>query len=325
MASGPTLVSGRVGHASFQHLSSSAAIFPVYDWSISAPLARVSADPLGSTFSVAYAEGMVSSRLTANIMVGKANSFIDQTTGFLQYFLQRTLDAASGVDTTDAHTIAVSDGNSLYTLSNAKPESFSLTVRKGQPLGLSVTYLAPARPVRTDDRGASLNALYNRNIQPSFALVMYKDVAFASSATPTGTFAPVNEGGVGAIYGFSCAYSNNHIINAPLDGTQDALSWDSGRMSGSCNMTVRAYSAPIGGPSVDPQPVTDGQALQLAITLSGGAQNLLLPNLVFSDDISGQANLGASFRPLTAMLFGSFVSTVAYGPICQPGNSVNVN
>ena len=325
--SGTILAQGRAGHITVASsaLSIADTPWPVYQWAISAPRNRVTGDPVGNTASTNYAEGAITSRLTASMMVAKTGStantasVLDQTNGILQYFIQRAFDADSGMDDTIPFQIKSSDGNSLYTLANCKPESFVLRIRPGGPVGLDMVFVSPGRPTRTDGRATTLPYIYNHYVTDNaFKLLMWNDIAFSVSSTgPTGSFTEYD-----GIYGLDCSYANNHISNFPIrsSGALDILSFDAGRMSGGCDITLRAYSGDDG----DTQPLDGGVSIKTTIALTVGSQIMTLPQVVTNSDLDGSGNAGPSFRTWRTLLLGSVTGGKFYQPVTM-GTAIGIN
>ena len=250
--------------------------------------------------------------------------------GLLAYFIQRYLITNSGMDDTVPFTINASDGNSLYSLSYMKPESFSLRIQKGRPIGLDVVFVGPITLIngvmtqRTDARATSLsgsagslNAIYQRGYNQSFKLRMYNDVTFGIGppGSPTSAFNSYYGGGqYNGFYSMDINYSNNHITNAPLDGTETVYSYDAGIMRGGADFTIKAYS----GTSGDPQPIPDGAPIQCLIALTDGNLTLLMPQVVTNTDLDGGATPGPTMRLWRTMLEAAYTSPQTGGSGTQP-------
>lgn len=308
MAAGTVLAQGRAGRCSF-----GGTLFPVYRWSIQAPRNRVTGDPLGNTASTNYADGMVTTRFTASMMTGRGSGgAMDPSTGILAKFITRAIATDSGMDDTTGITIAAGDGNSLWTIANAKPESFSVRFAKGAPVGFDVVFVAPGIPTRSDDRATALSGVYSRHVTDGFRLLMYNHITFEIASGPAGSFAQYN-----GIYGMEINYSNNHIVNAPLDGTQNAQSYDAGNMRGGADITLRAYS----GVGADPQPIGDGYAIKAVIGLDTPT-NILLPVVVTNTDYDADVQPGAAFRVWRTMLLAKVTGGNYYQPVCHGTNGI---
>ena len=308
MAAGTVLAQGRAGRCSF-----GGTLFPVYRWAIQAPRNRVTGDPLGNTASTNYADGMVTTRFTASMMVGKADGgAFDASTGILAKFINRAIATNSGMDDTTALAITASDGNSLWTVSNAKPESFVLRFQKGSPVGFDVVWVAPGIPVRTDDRATATSGVYARHVTDGFQLLMYNHITFQQATGPAGSFTQYD-----GIYGMDISYSNNHIVNAPLDGTRDALSFDAGVMRGGADLTLRAYSGVV----ADPQPIADGSSIKVVIA-TATPTNVLLPAIITNTDYDAQVDMGAAYRTWRTLLLGVTTGGNFYQPVCHGANGI---
>lgn len=303
MAAGVVLAQGRAGRCSF-----GGTLFPVYRWAIQAPRNRVTGDPLGNTASTNYADGMVTTRFTSSLMVGRGDGgAFDVSTGILRKFILRAIASNSGMDDTTGVSIAASDGNSLWTVSNAKPESFVIRFQKGSPIGFDTVWVAPGIPVRTDDRATTLAAVYGRHVTDGFNLLMYNHVVFQTATGPAQSFTQYD-----GIYGMDISYSNNHIVNAPLDGTRDAKSFDAGGMRGGSDITLRAYSGVV----ADPQPIADGGSIKAVIS-TNTPTSIMLPVVVTNTDFDANVDTGAAFRTWRTMLLGAVTGGNFYQPVTQ--------
>lgn len=289
------LAQGRLGYVSFTPSGGSAAKIPVYDWAITARRNRVTGDPVGNTFSTNYADGMQTSRFVARVMVRKTTSEA-LTADFIQKFLTRTV--TDGVDDTTPFTIVASDGAALHTLTGAKPESFVLTVQKGAPVTLSIVFVSPFGPTRSNGRAANIAAAYG-NIVNNAKLLMYNDVTFFSAASPAGLSAGTQ---VNDFYSVEITHSNNHIVNAPLDGTLYAASFDAGVVKAGASFTTKAHNR---GAS-DLVPFATESAIRAR--LKTGATSKIdfdLSVVVPETDDDGNANLGASYATWQCLVLGT--------------------
>lgn len=298
------LVQGRLGKVTFTPvISGSANVIPVYSWGIQARRNRVTGDPVGNTWSTNYADGMLTSRFVAQIMCRKTTGEC-WSSGFIDKFITRLMldtagavDANSGLDDTEQFTIAASDGAALATLTNAKPESFVLTISKGSPVGLSVVFVSPQEPTITNDRAASTTAAYDQTVDNT-KLLQFDAATFkyAANLAGLGSGTPIED-----FYGAEIAWSNNHIVNAPLDGTLNALSFDAGIMRCGATFTVKAHH----GLSGDLPPFTTDSALRIQLGL--GSSDVIkfdLASVVPETDLDSGANPGASYRTWQCNVLG---------------------
>jgi hypothetical protein len=351
MASGVTLAQGRAGYAAFapqnaptwQPGSSSSlgtlVLFPVYSWNLQAPRNRVTGDPLGNVAPTNFRDGLITARLTTSMMVSKsAGSVLELGAGsssdlgymgLLPYFIQRYLITNSGMDDTVPFTIQLSDGNSLWSIPYCKPESFSLRIQKGRPIGFDCVWVAPLNAanlstIRTDARATSLSgsagsltAIYQRGYNQNFQLLMYQDAIFGigTPGNPASAFNSYYSGGqYNGFYSMDINFSNNHITNAPLDGTDTVYSFDAGMMRGGADFTIRAYSGTTG----DAQPILDSSPIQIQLALANGNLVINMPQVVTNTDLDGGGTPGASMRLWRTMLEASFTSPVTGGSGTEP-------
>lgn len=226
------IAQGRLGRVSI-----AGVVYPVYDWQISAPRNLQQGQPVGNTWATAKGEGLQSSRFTARIMCREAAAEI-LSTAFWNLFLSRTW--GSGFDDTQAVSIVAESGYVRRTLSNAKAESFQLVVQKGAVVGLSVAFLAPGLPATT----GTTSAVTYANTRDNSPLLMFDKVTLG--------------GFTGSVYAATLNYSNNHLPNAPLDGTKTVSAWEAGAITASAQFTVQEWI-----PGTDP--VADDSTLTMAL------------------------------------------------------------
>ena len=305
------LAQGRLGYASFQANGGSAILIPVYDWNIQSRRNRVTGDPVGNTWSTNYADGMITSRMTARILCRK-NTAEAFSTDFLSFFVNRTF--SDGLDDTTGFQILCNDGRTTHRLGddvdgnpsfNAKPESFTLTIAKGSPVGLQVSFVCPTPPAKL----AGVPADYNKTVDQS-KVMMFDAASFAHGTYPTaGT--PINE-----LYNVEVTYSNNHVVNAPLNGTLFAESFDAGTIRCGATFTVRAHN-------LTELPFANEDIFQILLALGGGHTfSISLTEVVPDTDLDANANVGASYRTWQCLVLGKGV-TPSSGTAVSP-LSINI-
>lgn len=230
---------GRLGRVSI-----AGTFYPVYDWQIASPRNIQQGAPVGNTWATTKGEGLQSSRFTARIMCREAAGEI-LNAAFWNLFLNRTF--GGGFDDTAASTIIAYSGLNSYTLANAKAESFQLVVQKGAVVGLSVAFLAPGIATKA----AANTATGYTTLVDNSPLLMFDKATFGGFS--------------GSVYSATINYSNNHLPNAPLDGTKYVAAWEAGQITCSANFTVAEWlttSVPI------PDDSTLTVALNAARTIS---------------------------------------------------------
>lgn len=293
------LAQGRLGYVNFTPNGGSQLAIPVYDWQIQSRRNRVTGDPVGNTWSTNYADGMGTSRFTARILVRKT-TLEAFAAGFINNFVTRTF--SDGVDDTKDFVINAADGAAQWQLTGAKPESFTLTIAKGSPVGLSVVFVSPFAPTLSSARQTD----YSDTVDNT-KLMMFDAATFKKAATAAGLAAGT---AITEFYNAELTYSNNHIVNAPLDGTLNAASFDAGVIRCGANFTVKAHHGSTG----DLPPFNNESALRIALALGGSnVINFDLTSVVLETDLDGNANVGASYRTWQAMVLGT-----GGGSILQP-------
>ena len=291
---------GRLGYCGFTPAGGSQTLIPVYDWHVTARRNRVTGDPVGNTWSTNYADGMLTSRFRARIML-RATTGEAWATSFIDNFITRAISDANGsqygLDDTIGYSIAASDGTSLYSLANCKPEQFSLTVAKGSPVGMDVDFVCPGGPTITAARYSTLTSAYAKTVNSS-KLLMYNAATFWSASNPAGLSGSSTQFNP---YNFQMTFANNHIVNAPLDGTLGAASFDAGLIRAGASFTLAAHHGLTG----DLAPFSTDQAIRLLLSLGSGNQVTFdMSSVVPDTDLDGSATTGASFRTWQCMVLG---------------------
>lgn len=264
---------GRLGKVSI-----GGVLYPVYDWQMSAPRNLQQGQPVGNTWATTKAEGLQSTRFTARIMCREATTEM-QALAFWNLFLSRTW--GSGFDDTAASSIIAQSGANSYTLANAKAESFQLVIQKGAVVGLSVAFLAPGLATKA----ATTAAVSYTTLIDNSPLLMFDKVTFGGFS--------------GSVYSATVNYSNNHLPNAPLDGTKTVAAWEAGPITCSASFTVAEWSAA----SI---PIADDSTLTIALN---ALRTITLKSVSPENPRDIGVNPGQVFQPLSCIVQGT--STVA--------------
>lgn len=260
---------GRLGRVSI-----GGNLYPVYDWQIAAPRNLQQGQPVGNTWATTKGEGLQSSRFTARIMCREAAAEVLSTT-FWNLFLNRTF--GGGFDDTGAVTIIAGSGRNDYTLASAKAESFQLVIQKGAVVGLSVAFLAPGVPTKAGTTAAT-SYLYTVDNSP---LLMFDKATFGGFA--------------GSVYSGTINYSNNHLPNAPLDGTKFVSAWEAGPITVSAAFTVQEWTAAS-------TPITDDSTLTVALNAT---RTLSLTKVTPENPRDIGVNPGQVFQSLNCIVQGT--------------------
>lgn len=249
--------------------------YPVFDWAIDSPRNLAAPLPVGNSWGTNFAEGLKSSRLVVNFDVRESATEV-LATAFWALWLSRSW--SGGFDDTSASAIVASDSGQAATLANAKAESFVLTCRPGQQVGLQGVFLAPGVPSLADATPAAYAPV------DASAPLMFDKVTFGGLAN-------------GPVYGFELSYANNHLPNKPLDGTKVLSSWDAGAMTCGVALTFAAFRA-AATPFSDADDVT--------VSLVGATTRVLtLQSVIPNDSNNRGANLGQVFRTWNCLVQGS--------------------
>jgi len=268
-----SIIQGRLGK-----ISIGGTAYPCYSWSMSAPRNLQPGAPVGNTFATNIAEGLQSTRVDVQFMFRTKSTEL-LSLAFWNLWMSRTF--GSGFDDTAANTIIGTSGQSTYTLANCKAESFSVSIRKGQEIGVRGTFLAPALPTKA----AANTATSYLNTVDSSGKMMF-DQATISGFT-------------GSVYGLDFAYSNNHLPNAPLDGTKFVGYWEAGQMVASASATVAEI--PYGT-----DPCADGTNVTVAIA---GARTFSLTSMNANNERDLTVTPGQTFQPLNFIVLGNNTPT----------------
>ena len=263
------IAQGRLGKVSI-----GGNLYPVYDWQIASPRNLQQGMPVGNTWASAKGEGLQVSRFTARVMCReKATEIL--AAAFWAMFLTRAW--SGGADDTAAQTIIAGSGYNNYTLSNAKAESFQLVVQKGAVIGLSVSFLAPSIPTKAATTSATsyLNTI---------------------DASPLLMFDKATLGGFDAsVYSATINFSNNHMLNAPLDGTKYGSAYEAGAITCSASFTVAEW----GGSSI---PIADDDTLTLALNAT---RTFSLTSVTPDNPRDISVNPGQIFQSLACIVQGT--------------------
>jgi len=250
----PAVPQGRHGYLSINNsIFGGAKLLPVFSWSMPNPDNLVTPMPVGNSFVTHYGKGLATTQCVVAFDVRHDNTEV-LSLNFWNSFQSRTW--ASGFDDTVASTLIASDGSSLWTLANAKFESFTINATKGQQIGVQAVFVAPGVPTQS----AHVPAAY----------------APASSSAPLMyDTADLTTGVTGDWYGVEISAANNHVPNGPMGSAygKNLSSWDAGVMSAAMSLTTAARTNAIGEP-ITPE-------AQVVLRLAGGAtRNLTLQSVV---------------------------------------------
>lgn len=251
-----------------------AVTYPVFNWQMPSPRNLVAPAPVGNSWTTHFAEGLQTTRFTAAIECREKSTEI-LALAFWNMWLSRTF--SGGFDDTATETIVASNGRRSYTLANAKAEAFTLTIVKGMAVGLSVVYVAPGVPTMA-------------NVTPA----AYAPV----DGSPPLMFDRATFGGIaGNVYSAEVTYANNHLINAPLDGSKNAASWDAGGMSCGASFTFDARA-------VGAEPFADGSTLTISLTNGTNTRVLTLDKVTPNNPRDVGADPGQSFVTYNCLVQG---------------------
>jgi len=253
--------------------------YPVSRWR--ADSARNLAAPvaLGSSWNGGgIAESLRMSRIiVAFDLRSYSTATLTMATAFWDFWLARTW--SGGFDDTSALSLVGFDGRQTATFASAKAESFVLTRRHGQQVGLEASFLAPDKP--------------------TFATVNPSSYARQLGADPPLMANRVTLSGVtGGDYGFELQYVNNHMPDARNAGVTSLQSWDAGAPAAICRIDVAANQS---------NPFADNDTLSLAMANVGGTVTRTLTMYgVACDNIDDRgAQQGQIYRNYQCMLLGS--------------------
>ncbi len=250
--------------------------YPVYDWQMNDARNLVAPMPVGNSWGTHWAEGLRTTRFTARVQCRTKPTEV-LALAFWDMFLKRTW--TGGFDDTAALAIVASDGSRLHTLSNAKAEAFSLSFQLGQPVALSVVFVAPGLPVPT----AHTPTDYSHTVDVA-APLMWDAVTFG--------------GFTGSVYGAEITYANNHLPNGPLNGTKNLVSYDAGVMTAGAKFTFAAQS-----PSAFP--FADGAALTIAMGASPNTRTVSLTSVVPNNPDDRNVSPGQTYVSPSCLVQGS--------------------
>ena len=246
---------------------------PVYNWGITNPRNIVTGQPLGNTWATNFAEGMQTTRFTFSVML-RNNTTEGMALAFWQRFLSRTW--TSGFDDTTAFSGFLYSGRRKFTLANAKAESFTLTIQKGSPIGLSCVMVCPSIPTISDVTVADYTSTVD-----SAAPLMFDQCTFTGLGTN--------------VYSIELTYANNHIPNAPLNATKFAAAYDAGPVTAGISVTV---SEETGAAPID---AVTGATISLTSSVS---RVFTLGQIVVNNTRDVGVNMGAVFKTFNGTILG---------------------
>jgi|GEM_PF-6311474 hypothetical protein len=258
------------------YVSIGGVLIPVYSWTMPSPLNIQVPMPVGNTWGTSHAEGLQTTRFIANVLVRRKSTEV-LALSFWNQFQSRTW--SSGFDDTSNVAIVASNSRKSFTLSNAKFESFVLTCAIGAAVGLSIAFVAPGKPAEANVTPAAYEPF------DAFAPLMFNDVSM---------------GGVsGNWYRASLRGANNHLVNAPFNGTKTAAAWDAGVMTAGLDLTVDTRS--IGSEAF-------AQGASLSLQLAGAATRLFtLGSVIVNNptDQDSEVTPAQVYKPLSATVNGT--------------------
>lgn len=267
------------------YLTVNGSVIRAYGIQILSPRAIQAPLDIGSTWQSNYGEGIQGARVMANVSL-RQSTVGASALAFWALFTGRTF--AGGQDDTAAFPLVVSTGVKARSWTGVKAEAFTVTVRSGQVIGAQVVFLCPgiaavADPIVLDDYGTQ-----------------------ADGTAPL-MFDAAGIGGVsGGCYGMEIGFANNHLPDAPLNGTKAISSWDAGVMTCTAAVTVKEYDR-------DVPPITDGGALSLTLALGGAdtrvfSMTSFVPENPRDTDIAPAAQILQTWR-------GSVLGTASTPPL----------
>lgn len=267
---------GRHGYCQFTNAGVSLAptMIPVFHWAMPGPDNLVTPMPVGNSFLTHHGEGLKTTQFVTNFDVRIGTSEIMQLP-FWNMFFKR--DFSGGFDDTNVTTIAASDGAALWTLSDAKWESFTLSIANGAQVGLQAVWVAPGVPVKS------------AHVPSAYAPVNSKAPLMFDAVSFTGI--------TGNVYSAEITASNGHVPNGNLNSTKYLTAWDAGVMTCGANFTfdARTYAGSA--------PFSAGATLTMA--LAGDATvTFTLKKVTMNNPRDPNANVGQSFNTRNCIVEG---------------------
>lgn len=271
---------GRHGYVSFNNsIFAGAKLIPVFSWAMPNPDNLQTPLPVGNSFITNHGEGLKTTQFTCAFDV-RVEATEVLSMNFWNSFQSRTF--SSGFDDTVGSTIIASDGRALWTLDNAKFESFILTVSKGAQIGLQAVFVAPGVPTPSS------------HVPAAYAPVDAKAPLMFDAASFTGI--------TGNCYGATITAANNHLPNGPLDGTKYLSSWDAGVISCGVEFTFDARVSSGNAPFA--------AGATIALVLAGDAtRTFTMKKVTMNNPRDANANVGQSFIPRSCIVEGDSTPT----------------
>lgn len=236
----------------FSYIQIGSTKYPTYNWQARSPRNLQPALPAGNSWATAFAVGGQSSRIVVNFEL-RTSATETLALAFWNMFLARTF--SGGFDDTSTSTFVGASGVKRRTYSNVKAESFVLTSQWGGVIGCQAVFLAPATPALAD-------------MTPT-------DYTSSTDTTPPLTWDSASFGGItGNVYGWELSFSNNHLPDAPINGTKYLNSYDAGIQTAGLSLRIKEHST-SGVPFADNTSVSIqlvGSATRL-FTLTSVSQN----------------------------------------------------
>jgi hypothetical protein len=199
------------------------AQYPILGWNFNADPQRNLPAPLGNWGQYNWSEGFIRPFINLNLLVrdwDTAQASVLSST-FLDPFFTRSADAAH--DTTAiTNGLVLWNGRAGWTCAGVKPEAFTISGGKGEPVTMSASFCA-----------AEVTRLL---VAPSLT---------AWSATAPVTFKGVNFTNELAdrVQRFNLSYSNNHTPDMTLNGKYGPAAWNAGMWTSGLQVTVQEADA----------------------------------------------------------------------------------
>jgi len=275
------IAQGRNGYFVINEAAANVTL-PVLEWRSESPRNLTAPMPVANSWQTHFAEGLRTSIIRATHDVRELSTEV-LSLDWWQWFLTRTW--SDGFDDTRVlDYIRCSNARKLFEFANSKAEGFTLTVEKGQQIGLQTVFVAPDKPAESNVTPAAY-APFN-----SSPPLMFNRAAFSGIS--------------GNLYRFELQYGNNHLPDGPLDGTKNLAGWDAGVYTARARFTFNARGT-------GEEPLTDGGAVTVTLTNGVTTRVLTLASVVPNNPDDGGANPGQSFLTYDCLVMG----TAALAPV----------
>jgi hypothetical protein len=268
------ITQGRLGYVKLATVN-----YRATEWSVDDRRPLVIPQMIGHNWNTAYAEGLRSAMVNLTFAPARVASAELFSSAFWNLFHQRTF--ASGFDDLATVAIDLSHGSRIIAMPTCKAASYRLVIAKASQIGLSAQF-AHAGALSLS---AHTPSAYD-NFSNAVPLMDYH-------ASFTGLAAGVK------IYRVELSFSNNLLMDAPINTTNRPEGFDPGSPTAKCKIT---FDGRIVGSN--PLATTEGP---LTIALSNGTQNTTfsLQSLVGEDPNNQDANKGQNFHSRTFEVLGS--------------------